>query len=187
MRSKVSEELITPEEAASYLKMTIWSVYQYIKAGKIKAVKLGRSYRIREDNLLALLEIKDKKGIKNLLENCIMLGELYFEKGERLNDKRYLELAKGEFKRATKIDPFNVYAHYKLFDLYSLLGDTKRAKASLKNLEKARGKHVKDLSEKLFFRKLKEGVGKVRKEPEEEITEIVNKHRMRKYKNENRS
>jgi excisionase family DNA binding protein len=39
----VSREFIRPIEAAERLNVSIWTIYRWIKAGKLDAVKLGRS------------------------------------------------------------------------------------------------------------------------------------------------
>ena len=46
----------TTEEALEVLKVTTRTLYRYIKAGQIKAVRLGREYRITEDALRDFLE-----------------------------------------------------------------------------------------------------------------------------------
>lgn len=46
----------TTEEAMEVLKVTKRTLYRYIKAGQIKAVRLGREYRITEDALKDFLE-----------------------------------------------------------------------------------------------------------------------------------
>jgi excisionase family DNA binding protein len=49
-------KVYTTEEALEVLKVTQRTLYRYIKAGQIKAVKLGREYRITEDALKDFLE-----------------------------------------------------------------------------------------------------------------------------------
>jgi len=46
----------TTEEALEVLKVTKRTLYRYIKAGQIKAIRLGREYRITEDALRDFLE-----------------------------------------------------------------------------------------------------------------------------------
>ena len=40
------DTLLTVKETALYLKLNPLTVYDYIRAGKLKAVKFGRYYRI---------------------------------------------------------------------------------------------------------------------------------------------
>ncbi len=47
----------TLKEVADILKVTRRSIYNYIKGGKLKAVKIGREWRVTED---ALKEFLDK-------------------------------------------------------------------------------------------------------------------------------
>lgn len=49
-------KVYTTEEVLGILKVTKRTLYNYIKAGQIKAVKCGREWRITEDALRAFLE-----------------------------------------------------------------------------------------------------------------------------------
>ena len=49
-------KVYTTEEVLGILKVTKRTLYNYIKAGQIKAIKLGREYRITEDALKDFLE-----------------------------------------------------------------------------------------------------------------------------------
>lgn len=46
-----TDTLLTVKEAAVYLKLNALTLYEYIRAGKLKAVKFGRYYRILEEDL----------------------------------------------------------------------------------------------------------------------------------------
>ena len=46
----------TTDEALEVLKVTRRTLYRYIKAGQIKAIRMGREYRITEDALKDFLE-----------------------------------------------------------------------------------------------------------------------------------
>src|SRR5437764_3211422 len=48
-------EIMTPEQAAEYLKVSRETVYSYIRQGKLVASRLGRSYRVPKRNLDLLL------------------------------------------------------------------------------------------------------------------------------------
>jgi len=45
----------TVEDVAKILKVQNRTVRDYIRGGKLKAVKLGRAYRVREEDLKAFL------------------------------------------------------------------------------------------------------------------------------------
>jgi len=49
------EEYYTPQEIANKLKIDIRTVYRWIKEGSLKAVKIGRFWRISESELKRLL------------------------------------------------------------------------------------------------------------------------------------
>lgn len=40
--------LLTAKEVANVLKLNILTIYEYIRTGKLKAIKFGRTYRIEE-------------------------------------------------------------------------------------------------------------------------------------------
>lgn len=48
-------ELLTPDEAAAYLRLDRETVYRYIRSGKLVASKLGRHYRIPRRSVEQLL------------------------------------------------------------------------------------------------------------------------------------
>lgn len=50
------DEIFTLAEAAEYLKVTKITVKSLIDAGRIKAIKVGREYRLRESDILKLFE-----------------------------------------------------------------------------------------------------------------------------------
>lgn len=45
------DTLLTVKETALYLKLNPLTVYDYIRAGKLKAVKFGRYYRVLQQDL----------------------------------------------------------------------------------------------------------------------------------------
>ena len=52
---EVSRDVMTPQQAASYLQVDRETVYRYIRDGKLAASRLGRSYRIPKPSLELLL------------------------------------------------------------------------------------------------------------------------------------
>ena len=49
--NKIDEEFLTVEEVAQILRVHWQTVLNYIKSGKLKAVKLGKGYRISKNDL----------------------------------------------------------------------------------------------------------------------------------------
>lgn len=47
---------LTAKEVANLLKLNILTVYEYIRNGKLQAVRFGRSYRIEEEDLKKFIE-----------------------------------------------------------------------------------------------------------------------------------
>ncbi len=55
------KEFYTAQELANILKVNIMTIYRYIKAGKIKAYKIGKEFRIEKkefDNFLDKVKTK---------------------------------------------------------------------------------------------------------------------------------
>jgi len=58
---KVLKQLLTPVQVAEMLGLSEFTIYRYIKAGKIKTIKLTpRNFRIEKEELKKFLE-KNKK------------------------------------------------------------------------------------------------------------------------------
>ena len=52
----MDEKIYTTEQIAGILQIHPLTVLKYIKSGQLKAIKLGRVYRIRESALQAFLK-----------------------------------------------------------------------------------------------------------------------------------
>jgi len=50
------EELLTVVQVSKILKISKMTVYRYIKAGKLSAIKVGRDFRIKQSDFDAFLE-----------------------------------------------------------------------------------------------------------------------------------
>lgn len=48
--------LLTPEQVADVLQIHVLTVYNYIRQGKLSAIRLGRSYRISPEDLARMIE-----------------------------------------------------------------------------------------------------------------------------------
>ena len=44
--NKLNEPFLTIKEVASLLKLNSLTVYEYVREGKLKAIRFGRTYRI---------------------------------------------------------------------------------------------------------------------------------------------
>lgn len=53
---KNTDEFYTAEELAEKLRVNIMTIYRYIKAGKIKAYKFGKEFRVEKKDFLTFLE-----------------------------------------------------------------------------------------------------------------------------------
>lgn len=42
---------LTAKEVADFLKLNILTIYEYIRIGKLKAIRFGRNYRIAKEDL----------------------------------------------------------------------------------------------------------------------------------------
>ena len=50
------EEFYTAKELAEKLRVNIMTIYRYIKAGKLKAYKIGKEFRIEKDGFQKFLD-----------------------------------------------------------------------------------------------------------------------------------
>ena len=55
------EKILTPEEAAEALSVSVFTIKKWLRAGKLKGVKAGRVWRIREKDLIEFLEESQKR------------------------------------------------------------------------------------------------------------------------------
>lgn len=53
-----TEKFYTPKEVAEILKLSDYTIGDYIRSGKLKAIKFGRVWRISESQLKQFLESK---------------------------------------------------------------------------------------------------------------------------------
>ena len=58
--AKPKVTFLTADEVAAICRVTVYTVREWIKAGKLNAIKRGRSYLITEEDLTAYL--KEKHG-----------------------------------------------------------------------------------------------------------------------------
>lgn len=52
----MAEKLLTSEQVAQILQVHPFTVHKYLKEGKLKGIKLGRVWRIRESDMEQFLE-----------------------------------------------------------------------------------------------------------------------------------
>jgi excisionase family DNA binding protein len=56
------DNLLTPEEVAEKLNVTVNTVREWLRNGEITGVKLGRIWRVRVEDLKAWVESNVRKG-----------------------------------------------------------------------------------------------------------------------------
>ncbi len=56
-----NKEFYTAEELAEKLRVNIMTIYRYIKAGRLKAYKLGKEFRIDQKEFSRFLEANKTK------------------------------------------------------------------------------------------------------------------------------
>ena len=52
--------VLTPDEVAEYLQLTPDTIYRYIRQGKLVAARMGRHYRVRREDVQALLVTRSR-------------------------------------------------------------------------------------------------------------------------------
>ncbi len=53
-------EIMTLEQVAEYLQVSYQTVYKMVRNKEIRAVKIGRSYRVRKEDIDAYFENQNK-------------------------------------------------------------------------------------------------------------------------------
>ena len=56
MTTRDSDGFLTPEQVAEILQIHVLTVYNYIRQGKLSAIRLGRNYRIKREDLNRMIE-----------------------------------------------------------------------------------------------------------------------------------
>lgn len=56
--SPARSRFLTPAEVAEQLRVSSMTVYRLIKSGELRAARIGKSYRISEDDVDAYLEAR---------------------------------------------------------------------------------------------------------------------------------
>src|SRR5215210_5878667 len=99
MNTGRSPEIMTPDQAADFLQVDRETVYRYIKAGKLDASKLGRSYRIPRRNIELLLLATRTRPYVKLREYTDQQVEAFMRRdvleGDALKVARQFEQATG--------------------------------------------------------------------------------------------
>lgn len=78
----MEEKILTPEQVSERLQVHPFTVLKFIRQGKLRASKLGRVYRIRENDLTLFLneqEANKSKLKKNRTEKSSALSETVIE------------------------------------------------------------------------------------------------------------
>lgn len=58
----MSDKLLTPEQAAERLNVSDWTIRAWLRSGRIKGVKIGKLWRISEDEIDAMIRGLDAAG-----------------------------------------------------------------------------------------------------------------------------
>ena len=53
-----SFDVLTADEAAKYLRVSLKTLYRLVPAGKVPGQKVGRSWRFRQADLIAFLQAR---------------------------------------------------------------------------------------------------------------------------------
>ncbi len=53
---KFRQEFLTVQEVADFLRLSVLTIYKYIKEGQLEAVEFGGHYRVQKDSLTKFIE-----------------------------------------------------------------------------------------------------------------------------------
>lgn len=59
---KQEKEFFRAQELADKLLVNVMTIYRYIKAGKLRAYKIGKEFRIDKDEFNTFLKASEKNG-----------------------------------------------------------------------------------------------------------------------------
>ena len=62
-RTSPMSRLFTVSEVAGVMRVSRMTVYRLIRRGQLKAIRVGRNYRVREDDLNEYLEAQAVTGL----------------------------------------------------------------------------------------------------------------------------
>jgi excisionase family DNA binding protein len=62
-RTSPISRLMTVVEVATVMRVSRMTVYRLIRRGQLKAIRVGRNYRVREDDLNEYLEAQSITGV----------------------------------------------------------------------------------------------------------------------------
>ena len=86
------EMLLTPEEVANKLAVSVKSVRNWLRQGKLKGIKVGRLWRIRESDLEEFLKMGESPPLrsysKSQIEEFLKLDRLDPKLAEKLEWQR---------------------------------------------------------------------------------------------------
>jgi len=71
---KGNDNLLTPEQVAGVLQVHVLTIYNYIRRGRLDAIRLGRSYRIIPKDLTRFVEsnrIKNPQAIRRNIRRAL--------------------------------------------------------------------------------------------------------------------
>ncbi len=61
----MTEKLLTPEQVAERLQMSKLTIMDYLRKGKLKGIKFGRIWRIKEEALEEFINKQEESNIKS--------------------------------------------------------------------------------------------------------------------------
>ena len=61
MEDKKNESLLTADEVAEHLQMSLFIIRKYLRDGEIKGIKLGRKWRVRMSEVEKFIDRKTVK------------------------------------------------------------------------------------------------------------------------------
>lgn len=61
----MTEQLLTPEQVAERLQMSKLTIMDYLRKGKLKGIKFGRIWRIKEEALEEFINKQEESNIKS--------------------------------------------------------------------------------------------------------------------------
>ncbi len=103
----MNEKFFTTEQVANILQVHPFTILKFIKQGKLKGIKLGRVYRIKESDVEDFLEERMTKTVKKVIPKTEKPKQVQKEEKQEMVVPDVQNPAKTREKEATPIYKIN--------------------------------------------------------------------------------
>lgn len=100
----MTERLLTPEQVADRLSISRLTVMRYLRTGTLRAVKVGRLWRVRESDLEAFLQPPEDREPRRAGHRAPAADDRKVERAPTVDDRAWLE---SDLSRLGELEPYD--------------------------------------------------------------------------------